>query len=348
MWIKITDSATGNYEDLNVELFYPLKTSDLLKNNTKSFNIKAKITKNDYNPSKANQTVHVPLDFHENLTVFSLVDNGWLPAPFTIPPTFLIDRNILSTFEGSQKGKAHYSENSWWFNPFHKSNKDSLEINVIFSALEGDKRKLPEFDIFLKNIEECSQIVTKQFKNVIVSELTNFQLKIIYDFLTKNYNDFIGFLMEVSPFIYQSVSYKNKNSILDKIFNLAKKYKLKEHSHILLLAIACLYESPASNSRKKFARKILKPKENYSMEIAHNCIFDVLFIDLLLLLKHYANTNYSGLSADKPLSIYWTIINPKLSLQQSDFTYTLEIKHELFESASTSDHQNIIARLKAL
>lgn len=347
--LKIQDPEKGTLY-VSVDSFYPLNTSDLLKKDTKNFDVKIRVKKsilNGIESTDKNETRSLPITFNSNLKVFSLVNDGWLPPPFSVPSVFLLDRNIVSAFEKNQSRITHYEENCWWFDLYNGSGKSCLEVNVIFAAIEGDLKKLPEFDIFLANIEKYNKVVNRQFVSVKNSHLNLSQLKTVYDVIVnKNYTKNIAFLQATTPLILKSVPYKNKRKIFNDILVIAKEHGINVHSHLLILVIACLYESPSSNY--KFARKILKPKATYTKEIAHNCVFDVLFIDLLLILKFFINPNYSGVSADIALSVYWTIVKPKINFENTEFNFNLQLSKTLFEGAIESDLDYIVTELSKL
>src|SRR6185369_15623154 len=42
---------------------------------------------------KGPATVSMPIAFREPVSIFALVDGGWLPPPFVTPANFLVDRN---------------------------------------------------------------------------------------------------------------------------------------------------------------------------------------------------------------------------------------------------------------
>ncbi|AQQ00815.1 hypothetical protein B0W48_13940 [Pseudoalteromonas aliena] len=125
-----------------------------------------------------------------------------------------------------------------------------------------------------------------------------------------------------------------------------KKRSTDPGSHLLILLISCLYESPRSDF--KFARKILKPKAQYTEAIAHNCIFDVLFIDLLVFFKFYLNKDYSGVTADKAVAVYWSTVIPNVDHVSTGFNLNPELGNGLFEEATDTDLQYIVTELKKL
>lgn len=328
--------------------FSPLGKSELLQKDTIKFNIKGNVKQllvNGIDKTQENTTFSCPTQFHSNLKVFSLVTNGWLPPTFSVPPVFLLDRNVLSAFQGYRNGIPGYQENCWWFDVFKNTQSNPIEINTLFSALEGELQILPDFDVFLRNIQKYDEVIRKEFNHVKNTLLNETQLRRIYKYVSnRDYNNKINFLLECTPLIFKSSSYKNKREILDKILELGFKYKFNSTSHLLILAIACVYESPSSY---KFARKILKPKEKYTKKMAHNCVFDVFFIDLILLFKFYINKNYSGVTADKAIAVYWSSIMPRINHEEVDFKVTLKLRG-LFEGATKNDLQYILTELNKL
>src|ERR1051325_1636547 len=65
---------------------------------------------------RARADVSVPMQFRQPVSVFALVDGGWLPPPFVIPPQFLVDRNVVSSLSQIRRGVLNDAVKSrdWW------------------------------------------------------------------------------------------------------------------------------------------------------------------------------------------------------------------------------------------
>ena len=93
----------GETVELSPKKFKPLSYEDLLPNPTKDdktyfidvisdfIDIKGKGYQST-GPGK----VSAPINFHNPLTIYALVEGGWLPPPFVIPANLLVDRNVIS------------------------------------------------------------------------------------------------------------------------------------------------------------------------------------------------------------------------------------------------------------
>ncbi|MGR5150036.1 hypothetical protein ACQKP8_26255 [Photobacterium alginatilyticum] len=349
-FLKLNDPEKGEIVTC-VDSFFPMTVKDLVKKDVINFELKAKVRYKTINGEEfvnKNEVVNFPVSFNTNLKVYALVDGGWLPPPFTIPSRFLIDRNILSAFENIQKGNEHYKDNCWWFDLFNGSkSKNGLKINTAFSAVEGEIKSLVEYESFKENVCNYNEIVSNQFDNVEIDCLSDSQLHFLYDFCKNNkYRESLNFMVKAMPLISSGVSKEKRVSVLDEIIGYAKEYNLSSNSNILILTIACLFES--SRSQFQYARKILKPKKTHTKEMSHNSYFDMFFIDMLLLFKFSFDKGYSGVTADKSLAIYWSLITPLIEYDKSDFSYKIKLGLDVFEDASEEEFKYIIKQISRL
>jgi hypothetical protein len=166
-------SGVGDMVDFVPESFMPLSYSDLpFDRSTEakiySFTIDAKSVQIPGNVSSERRpgTVSLQLKFPQGLSVFALVQGGWLPPPFVIASNFLVDRNVVSDLVRIRRGLSpqRMKQNDWWFQFFDHFN---AFINPALYVLEGDKLRHPTFDEFRKSFDEAAKEIETQLPGQI-------------------------------------------------------------------------------------------------------------------------------------------------------------------------------------
>lgn len=345
-YIKVTVPDDGIFY-IQTDGFIPLSSTELIKKDRTNFDLRPRVVsveKEGHKKDVDNLVKTFPVKFEESLNVFALVEHGWLPPPLALSDVYLCDRNVISSFEQVQSGRKSddYSSVCWWFSFFDSAGDNVfIEMSSVFSALEGEFRKIPTFEEFDDLLNRSNEIISSQLKKVTLTDLSSSYKKGIYDFFFNgNYNREMDFLLSVVPKITRSVSKLNRRLVLDEIIEKARLFGLKPFSHVLVLSISCLFESPTSNF--KFARKILKPSLNYTREDGHNCLSDIIFINLLLLHKYFVNKSSVAVTSDLALAYYWSTVTPIVSYDCESFSYMLKISDSVFEDANTDDFSYIM------
>jgi hypothetical protein len=94
-------SDQGEIVDVIPEKFTPLTYSDLVANggSAQQYTIEvfAKSIKLPKSHEQGPGTASFPITFRQPLTIYSLVEGGWLPPPFVLPANYLVDRNVIRT-----------------------------------------------------------------------------------------------------------------------------------------------------------------------------------------------------------------------------------------------------------
>ncbi len=277
-----------------------------------------------------------------NLNTYNLVDSGWLPPAYCLEGIYILDRNIVSGFEGSHL--RNYQEMNSWFDVMKGS--DSIYISSIFSVIErrGEFSDYHGFKRAMALDDQAILTVLPKFKPL---KFTDSQLNGIYDFICSfRATEYISFLMEAVSLIYKSVPEKSRMQHSMQIIDLARKYELNGRVHLVILCISCIYSGERVN--QNFARKIIKPKVNYTEKMAINCINDVLFIDIILLLKKLINPCVSGTTCDRSLAMYWCALDPAIRYDSKSFAYDFNLGSELFPLAPEKDLEQISRAINEL
>lgn len=280
-------SETGETIDIVPERFEPLSYSDLAFDSGKGsitypFEIDAKSIEmlGHDNKPPAPGRVSIPIKFHQPLSVFALVDGGWLPPPFVIPSNFLVDRNVVSSLVRIRRGVSTV-HTDWWFQFF---NEFTALINPGLYAFEGKELRPPSFDEFRNSFDEASKEIASQLPGAKLVPYGAIQYKAAYDMLLEfsdRYDRETKFLMKVAP----KVTFRPTNSHISQteaeILETAAELGLKTHSLAVIAILACLYER-ADGSGFLAARRIIKPGINYAPQDAHNALADLRALEIFI------------------------------------------------------------------
>jgi hypothetical protein len=70
----------------------------------------------DGEKQEGHASVSATINFDEQPFPFALVQGGWLPLPFVIPPRFLVDRNVVAAFRKLRNGasRSDLQAIQWW------------------------------------------------------------------------------------------------------------------------------------------------------------------------------------------------------------------------------------------
>lgn len=277
-----------------------------------------------------------------NLNTYNLVDSGWLPPAYCLEGIYILDRNVVSGFADSRL--SNYQEMNSWFDVMKGS--DSIRMSSIFSAIErrGEFSDYSGFKAAMGLDDHEILTVLPKFKPL---RFTESQLNGIYDFICSfRSTEYISFLMEAVSLICKSAPKKSRMPLSMQVIDLAKKHKLNGRVHLVILCISCIYSGDRVD--QNFARKIIKPKTNYTEKMAINCINDVLFIDIILLLKKLIDPCVSGTTCDKALAMYWCALDPAIRYGSKSFAYDFNLGGELFPLASEKELKQISCAINEL
>ncbi len=291
---------------------YPILLSytDLMEaKDTGTCNLKFKIkpgeaTSNKY-PLEEYETISIHTTPDKEHTVFALSTDGWVPLPFVGKSIILADRNIIDGIKKMQieHKKDAFQNMEWWMNI---SKYSDITINSMPYAYEGNHRKFPSFEKFCTSFNEAVDIIKAHNMKAVEYEADNY--KAAYDIVEKLKPEIekeIDFLLTVAPMVANQHNDKVTQEIQAKIDNIVNESHLSTTSLAYILVLGCLYENKGSLGRLH-ARKVLKPKLNYTREQAYNTIMDLLHLKMLLLSCKLPNKDKTFFcTADFHLAAFW-------------------------------------------
>jgi hypothetical protein len=274
------------------------------------------------------------LAFNEPVTIYSLVPNGgWLPVPFVSPQHFLLDRNVVANFRKLRQHQNFSDKRAhqFWTRFFEQG---TALFNPLPYALEGNARRIPEFDEFVQAFEQGVMDVEEAFPRSGVVRYSPVHYRLAYAQLQAihaNTRREIEFLCEISLLLVAPTSDARLRSVADRILETAHRHKVDRQSLAVLLTLSCLFEDPQS-STKSIGTKILKPRQTYEAGDAYNAICDLRHIELAATGHAWVTSGRFALcTSDKAVASLWCALGIRDIVGTTTGTeYTFDFSPELF------------------
>lgn len=279
----------------------------------KKYNLKFKIKAGEatFNESaiEENTIVTMPTKTGKGQSVFALTIKGWLPLPFIGESMILADRNVIDGMEKilNIEKQDSFQERKWWMDML--LHLDTI-VNPILYAYEGKDKGFHSFEDFCKDFDKGAGIIAKyNLKSIVYTSEDYLASYTILKNLKIEIDKEIEFLISVSPLVCHTLNNKKKQEIQLKIDTKREELGLSSSSLAYLLVLSCLYEN---NTKKKslHARKVLKPKENYTKKMAYNTVMDLLHLKMLVLTRKLPfMKRIFFCTADLHLAAFWVGLN---------------------------------------
>jgi len=347
-------SEKGETVELSPKKFKPLSYEDLLPNPTKDdktyyIDIIADfiVVKGKGYQSTGPGKVSAEINFHNPLTIYALVEGGWLPPPFVIPANLLVDRNVISSMmKITQKNKRPDLQfTDWWLS--FLENKTVL-INPLLYALEGNKRKPPSYAELCSATKKSATEVTKCLPNAKVAKYDSKYFKSAYAILSDlsaRAELETKFLLRVVPQISNRVADPKLLNVQSTILKIAEDLKLNATSLSVLAALSCLYENREGTGFLT-ARRIITPSERYTEEDAYNALFDLRSIELLLASRMVTQEPYALCTCDRALALFWCGLNPHgVEWKDGTLKFDVSINEYLFPRLPKASREKLVQGL---
>jgi hypothetical protein len=345
-------SDQGEIVEVIPEKFTPLTYSDLVANGGSAqqyaIEVFAKSIKLPNGRDEGPGTASFPITFRQPLTIYSLVEGGWLPPPFVLPANYLVDRNVIRTFVRIREdsSKRELAPTHWWL--------QSLEgfpilINPVLYASEGANQRTPSFQEFLSDLEEGSAEIKTFLPNAKLTEFAPKDYAAIYSVVTdslERQKREVEFLLTTAPRVVDRVSRSHLLGVESQVLAAAKKLNLKAESLCVLAVLSCLYEKP-DGSGFKAARGIIKPKKAYTSKKAYNAVSDLRALEFFLAALGMEREPFSLCTCDKALAAFWCGLNAHSAKWEtnSKFGCTISVNEQLFPRLSPDELKELAQRI---
>jgi hypothetical protein len=292
-------------------------------------------------------TVKAPITFQEPLTVYTLVDGGWIPPPFAMPPNLLVDRNVVSALKQirgrTQRADLHATD--WWLRFFHKGH---ALFNPLLYALEGHSRKAPTFEEFVVAFEDASYEITSAFPGSKVLSFSQAQYQILHAVENRSAQE-TAFLLETVPLVIDRIPNERLEAVEAAILESASKHHVGPRSLVVMAVLSCLYED-LQGAKYSVGRHVLKPRQRYGQDDAYNALADLRNLELFIVSRGLPELgSFSLCTCDRALALLWCGLSAR-NVQASNsvmgcvIDFSVSLDHHLFPHLTEVNRQ----RLKVL
>ena len=296
------------------------------------------------------KTVSCPISFRQPVTVFGLVEGGWLPAPFVIPPRYLVDRNVISSLVRMRQDatRPDTAPTRWWFKFF---DDDSLVFNPVLHAIEGSSQRVPSFDEFCRAFEEGSAEIKNHFPNSTLIQYEAIHYRRVYSIITdvqaRQHRE-IEFLVKTANKVVDRVVDSRLIATESEILRTATDLDLKVTSVVVIAVLSCLYENP-DGSGYKAARQIIKPRRQYTPQNAYNALSDLRALEFFIHTLRMGPERFALCTCDKGLAAFWCGLNLHRAAWNSDgtFTFSVSLTEHLFPRLNGARREALAQRVAA-
>ena len=344
-------SEQGEIVEIIPEKFTPLTYSDLVANGGSDNRYPIEVIANSIKlPNSLEQrsgTASFPITFRQPLTIFSLVEGGWLPPPFVLPANYLVDRNVIRELVRIRENSSNpeQSPTHWWLQAMEQF---PLLINPVLYAFEGCNQRMPSFEEFLSALDEGSAEIRSFFPSARLVEFEARHDEAVYSVVTDSMHrqkSEVEFLLATVPKVVDRVKTSRLEEVESQILDAAKNLKLKPQSLCVLAILSCLYEIPNSF---KAARRIIKPKKIYSPQMAYNAVSDLRALEFFLAGLGMQREPFSLCTCDKALAAFWCGLNANTAKWDTDgkFRFNVSIDEQLFPRLSPDAVKKLAERIK--
>lgn len=273
------------------------------------------------------------LDSHMEHGCIALVKDGWLPAIYAIQNSqLLLDRNIVSEFSNRfDSGNISEGNNSKPdFIDFLSRFDYQCSINVSAFALEGGNRRRPNMEDVTDQLARARDKIQAALPGYKIEPGGTQSVKGILGLIDECRDDFengAAFLQKVSPHLMQTLSGEKRRRVWDLILSEAIACGLRNTDLLVFAAIS----AASGNQRLNPAKKIIKPKHEYTKEDSYNSMMDIQLLVLFMnAIQKFPNDKFVLLTKDKELAKFWMgLVLGEISSEKGKYHAKFQINRHL-------------------
>lgn len=278
--------------------------------------------------------------FDKPALIYALVQGGWLPLPFVIPPRFLVDRNVVIALRKIREGYAVANAEplQWWTKLFSEG---TGTFNPLPYAYEAGYRRKPTMAEFVSAYDEGVSELLHALPGCHVVKFADTHYRTAYAQLEafdgRNERE-IRFLQETCPLVSQRNSRRLEAEVTEAIVRIADKYEVGRTSLATLAVLSCLYED-VHGTPPSIGREVLKPKAVYTEADAFNAISDIRHIEMAAAGQSYFKQEAFALcTRDRPLTLLWSALSMRGESQSNGaLEFTFELSTDLFSCLTEAE-----------
>lgn len=273
-------------------------------------------------------TFRTRVTFPQSVNVFSLVEGGWLPMPFTIPARFLVDRNIVILLRRIREGNLVSTSEAlhWWTRLFDQG---SALFNPLLYAWEGGARRKPTRREFEESFQEGAAEIALALPACAVVRYGAREFDAAYGQLEafdRRGDRELRFLTEACIAISDRPSAPQLWRRAREVLLLADKHGVRRGSLPSLAALSCVFEE-AQGTVPSIGRRLLKPKPSYTEADAFNALSDLRHVELTAAGRViFGAESFALCTCDRALAMFWSALSMRgeaIDADKMEFTYDL-------------------------
>ena len=285
-------------------------------------------------------TFNMTLTLPHPASVFGITIHGVQPLFLIRDLLHVSDRNILTRICAKNPSDA----DKYWI---PQLNSPDITFNPIFTAAEGSSKKTPTHDEFIESYFLAEKRIREHLPLVAFTPHTEATLShsyaLVEDLADRRRRE-SAFLIKAAPLVAVRSPDDRLLAKEQEILRYATDHGLNGGSLSLLAVLSCLYESAGENLAAP-GRGVLHPKATYTPENAHNCLSDLLALELLVASSSLGIGHNAFITADKNLGRFWQALGasatqPINGRGTGKFQITTKLLHRIDD--------NGLARLKSL
>lgn len=107
--------------------------------------------------------IKLTLTFDQSISFFVLVMGGWYPLTLVPNCVLALDRNVLKILHHLEDGsrRQDVEKNRWWLKFL---NTESVTLNPVLCALEGENRSVPTKEEFTVQFNEATIRIKNSYR----------------------------------------------------------------------------------------------------------------------------------------------------------------------------------------
>lgn len=268
----------------------------------------------------------------------------------------LLDRNIISRINSVTNPdelitfKLRYGANNFSADPHDI-------VSPALYCIESNAREAPLYEKFQSELDTAIKILKKVVEIRFIDCSYNLSPKKTYSSFVDFYTDQLAsesdFLISVAGIISHPCSKSSLPSLVSEIIHLADISGVKKRSILVIAVLSCLHETNDSQTLKS-ARRLLKPKNGYSLSDAYNALSDLRALMFMLMMNGITRHSPNGLrqtvvidTGDQHLANFSSLLGLSNPLWKNDslLTYDLSPSKELFPVLTTPEFDSLMEML---